>query len=129
MEINIQAGLKGKQELTVSPEKTAATYGSGLVEVYATPAMIAFMEQTSHLTVAPYLPAEAMTVGTSVDIVHTKATPVGMKVICESELLEVNGRELVFSVIARDEQGEIGRGTHKRFVVDREKFMSKLPKV
>jgi len=126
MELHLQAGIKGKQELTVTPEKTAAAYGSGLVEVFATPAMIAFMEQTSHLSVAPYLPEGAMTVGTSVNVVHLKATPVGMKVVCESELTEVNGRELVFSVIACDEQGEIGRGTHKRFVVNREKFMSKL---
>ncbi|MBV5317498.1 MAG: thioesterase family protein [Desulfobulbaceae bacterium] len=126
MDLQIPPGVKGKEELVVSFEDTAARYGSGLVEVFATPALVALMEKTCLTSVLPYLPAGHGTVGVKVDIVHSKATPVGMKVTCESTLLEVDRRRLVFELVAVDEKGEIGRGRHERFIIDTRKFMEKL---
>jgi fluoroacetyl-CoA thioesterase len=123
MEIKIEVGLKGHEEQKVVYDDTAAKYGSGLVEVFATPAMIAMMEKTCLRSVLPFLPEGFGTVGTKVDIVHTKATPIGMQVFCDSTLVEVDRRRLVFEVVARDEQGEIGSGKHERFIIDVEKFM------
>jgi fluoroacetyl-CoA thioesterase len=126
MEFNLKPGIKGNQELIVKYEDTAANLGSGLVEVYATPAMVALMEKTCLVSVLPFLPEGYGTVGTKVNIVHIKASPKNMKVICESELIEVDGKRLVFKLTARDEQAEIGSGTHERFIIDVKKFMSKL---
>ena len=126
MEIQIPTGVKGREELTVAFEDTAAKYGSGLVEVYATPAMVALMEKTCLNSVLPYLPEGHGTVGVKVDIVHSKATPVGMKVTCESTLLEVDRRRLVFELLAFCLKSEIGRGRHERFVINTQKFMEKL---
>ncbi|MDD2463283.1 MAG: thioesterase family protein [Desulfobulbus sp.] len=126
MELQIPAGVKGKEELVVTYEDTAAKYGSGLVEVYATPAMVALMEKTCLVSVLPSLPEGHGTVGVKIDITHSKATPVGMKVTCESTLIEIDRRRLVFDVLAYDEKGEIGRGRHERFVIDTAKFMEKL---
>jgi len=126
MELQIPAEVKGKQELVVTLDDTAAKYGSGLVEVYATPAMVALMEKTCLQSVLPYLPQGHGTVGIKIDVSHSRATPVGMKVTCESTLIEVDRRRLVFEVLATDEKGEIGRGRHERFVIDTAKFMEKL---
>ena len=126
MEIQIPTGVRGKEELIVQFEDTAARYGSGLVEVYATPALVALMEKTCLTSVLKYLPEGFGTVGVKVDISHSKATPIGMRVTCESTLIEVDRRRLVFEVEARDEQGEIGRGRHERFIIDTKKFMQKL---
>ena len=122
MEIKILPGLEGCEEQIVVYDDTAAKYGSGLVEVFATPAMIALMEKTCLKSVLNQLPKGFGTVGTKVNIVHTKATPIGMKVICNSKLIEVDRRRLVFEVIANDENGEIRRGQHERFIIDVEKF-------
>ncbi len=126
MDIRIETGIKGREALVVQVEDTAARYGSGLVEVYATPALIALMEKTCLTSVLEFLPEGHGTVGTRINVAHSKATPVGMRVVCESELVEVDRRRLVFAVVARDEKGEIGRGTHERFIIDTEKFMAKL---
>jgi predicted thioesterase len=126
MELQIPNGTRGKEELTVTFENTAARYGSGLVEVFATPALVALMEKTCLSSVLPFLPEGYGTVGVKVDIVHTRATPVGQRVICESTLVEVDRRRLVFEVMAGDEKGEIGRGRHERFIIDTKKFMEKL---
>jgi len=126
MEIQIPQGVRGKEVLRVTYEDTAAKYGSGLVEVFATPAMVALMEKTCLTSVLPYLPEGYGTVGVKVDIVHSKATPIGMQVTCESTLLEVDRRRLVFELVASDEKGEIGRGRHERFVIDTRKVIEKL---
>ncbi len=125
---SLKPGIKGKMEQVVTPELTAAHMGSGSVEVYATPQMIALMEYTSQQSVLAYLEEGWTTVGTEVNICHLKTTPIGMKVRCESELITIssNGRSLTFSVKVWDEAGLIGEGTHIRVIVNIEKFMTKL---
>ncbi len=124
--MDIKLGIKKKQDLIVTDDVTASSYGSGLVDVFATPAMIALMERTCQLSVQEFLDEGDMTVGTLVNVKHLKATPVGMRVECESELTLQDGRRLVFKVSASDERGQIGEGIHERFIVNREKFMHKL---
>ena len=99
--------------------------GSGDLPVFATPAMIALVEKTASQSVVPYLEPGSSTVGTHLDIAHSSATPVGMTVVCETELVEIDRRRLVFSVRVYDQKGEVGSGTHERFVVDSQKFMDK----
>jgi predicted thioesterase len=126
MNIEIPSGINHTISEQVVYEKTAASYGSGLVEVYATPAMISLMERTCMTSVLPFLPEAYATVGTKVDIKHVKATPIGMKVSCSSELIEVDSNRLVFKVVARDEQDVIGMGIHERYIIDVNRFMSKI---
>lgn len=121
----IEVGTKGHLEQTVTPELCASAIGSGLVEVFATPMMIALVERTCNESVLSHLEAGQGTVGTHIDISHSAATPVGMRVWCDSELAEVDRRRLLFHVKAYDECGLIGEGTHERFVIDSAKFQSK----
>ncbi|MEA3505561.1 MAG: thioesterase family protein [Bacteroidota bacterium] len=123
---NITEGLSNTLETSVNEKDTAATYGSGLLEVYATPAMIAFMENTSLHVVQNKLPEGYNTVGTSVNIKHLKATPVGMKVTCKAKLISVNGSKLEFDLECHDEKGLIGKGTHKRYIINTEEFIKGL---
>ena len=113
-------------EQTVTPEMSAARVGSGLVDVFATPMLVALVEQTCYESVLPFLGEGEGTVGTLVNVSHTSATPIGKRVWCDSELVEVDRRRLVFRVKAFDEAGPIGEGTHERFVIDMERFMEKL---
>lgn len=122
----IAIGLKGHLEQTVTEEVTADRIGSGLVKVFATPMMIALIEQTCNESVVPYLEPGQGTVGTHVDVSHCAATPVGMRVWCDSELVEVDRRRLVFAVKAYDECGLIGEGRHERFIIDSAKFQTKI---
>lgn len=121
----LEAGIKGEQKVEVVYENTATAVGSGVLEVFATPCMLALMEKTACDSVIPYLEDGWGTVGTEVNIKHVAATPIGMTVRCESELITVDGRRLVFTVKAYDEAGLIGEGTHERFMVNNEKFQSK----
>ncbi len=121
----IATGIKGTRTVEVTDDNTAETVGSGTLRVFATPAMIALIEATASLSVAPYLEEGTSTVGTHLDVAHSAATPVGMEVTCETELVEVDRRRLVFSVTVRDPVGEVGSGTHERFIVDDARFMSK----
>ena len=113
-------------EETVTPEMSAARVGSGLVDVFATPMMIALVEKTCNESVLPFLDEGQGTVGTLVNVAHTAATPIGMRVWCESELVEVDRRRLVFKVKAFDECGAIGEGSHERFIIDTAKFIEKV---
>lgn len=122
----IKENISFKQTMVVAEKDTALQYGSGLLNVYATPAMIAFMENTAHKSIGEFLPNEETTVGIEINVKHQKATPMGMTVSCESVLKEVDGRKLVFEVKAWDEKGLIGEGTHTRFIVNKEKFMQKI---
>ena len=121
----LEIGLKGRREATVTADITAEAVGSGSLPVYATPMMIALVEATAAGSVQPHLDEGSSTVGTLVNVSHTSATPVGMKVVCETELVEIDRRRLVFKVEVSDEAGPIGSGMHERFVVDDAKFMSK----
>ena len=121
----IQTGIKGRKEDTVTLENSARSMGSGLLDVYGTPSMIALMEGCCHESVAPYLETGAGTVGISLNIKHVAATPMGMKVYCESTLTKAEGRFLTFEVKAYDEKGLIGEGEHERCIIFNEKFLQK----
>ena len=121
----LQVGVKGTKEVIVTKELSAQSVGSGLLPVYATPSMIALMENTAFESVAEYLEEGCGTVGTSLNVKHVAATPVGMKVTCETELIKVDGRALTFEVKAYDECGLIGEGTHERFIITEDKFLAK----
>ncbi|RRD95240.1 thioesterase [Clostridiales bacterium COT073_COT-073] len=121
----LKIGIKGKEETIVSTENSAKTMGSGTLDVFATPAMIALMEKTAWKSVQNHLEDGYGTVGISLNVKHVAATPLGMKVYCESELTGVDGKKLVFIVKAFDEVGLIGEGTHERFIISNEKFQQK----
>ncbi len=126
MKANLVTGLRGEKEITVTFEVTAAKYGSGGVEVLATPAMIALMEGAAFETVQSQLPEGYSSVGTRVDIEHLAATPLGMKVKAVAELQQVEGKKLIFSVEARDEKELVGRGTHERYIIQSDKFLARV---
>lgn len=121
-------GNTGTAKTVVTPEKLAVSVGSGSLKVFATPMMAALMEAAACEAIAPFLEEGETTVGTELNIQHTAATPEGLEVTAEAELLSANGRELIFRVSAHDSVGEIGSGTHKRFVVYSEKFQAKAEK-
>ncbi|MBO7473533.1 MAG: dihydrolipoamide acyltransferase, partial [Ruminococcus sp.] len=89
------------------------------------PEMVMLMEKAACNCISDYLESDETTVGTEMNVKHISATPKGMKVCAEAELIEINGRELVFSIKSYDEAGDIGEGIHKRFIVHGEKFLSK----
>ena len=122
----LQVGLKYQSRVAVSSDNTALGLGSGDMEVFATPAMIALMENAAMNAVAPALDKGATTVGTMMRSSHIKASPVGATITAEAELVAVEGRRLTFTVKAWDEKGVIGEGEHERFIVDRERFLAKL---
>ena len=126
MEYNALKGLHNSVTLVVEHKDTAAVYGSGALEVFATPAMIALMEKTCLMSVADKVGEGNTTVGIAVNIKHLKASPVGTTIRCEAELTKVDRRRLVFEVKCFEGETLIGEGSHERFVVDSEKFMSKL---
>lgn len=122
----LKTGIQGRAEVVVSDRNTAASMGSGNLAVFATPYMIALMEEASQRSVAPYLEEGQSTVGTGLTVSHDAATPIGMKVWAESLLTEVDGRRLVFEVRAFDECGPIGQGTHERFIINTQRFLAKI---
>ena len=121
----IEKGIKNSVKIKVTNSDTAKQAGSGDLEVFATPKMVALMEEASYKCIAPYLEEGSSSVGTLMNVKHLSATPVGMEVTAESEVIEVDGRRVVFSVKAYDEKGLIGEGTHERFIVYKDKFVAK----
>ena len=122
----MEIGIKGRAETVVDNTNTALSMGSGSLEVFATPYMIALMEYAAQTSVAPELEEGMSTVGTHLDVSHEAATPLGMRVRAESELVEIDGRRLVFDVKAYDECGLIGQGRHERFIVSADKFLARV---
>ena len=122
----METGIKNRKEIVVTDELTAEKMGSGLAPVYATPCMIALIEGTAAESVAPFLKEGEGTVGTRVDVEHLAATPIGMKVTCETELVEVDRKKLVFQASVYDETGLVGKGRHERFIIDNARFMEKV---
>jgi fluoroacetyl-CoA thioesterase len=123
----LTVGMKGEASLTVGEEQTAAAFGAGGVHVLGTPAMIGLMENAAWQLVQPELSPGETTVGTVVHIRHLAATPVGGHVTATAELVEVDGRRLVFHINARDDTQLIGEGTHERFCIVLERFLARLP--
>lgn len=122
----MKIGIKGCAEDTVSEKNVASRIGSGVVDVYATPCLIGLMEEAAQTSVAPFLDEGMTTVGTKLNVSHDAATPIGMKVRAESELTEIDGRRLVFSVKAYDDCGLVGQGEHERFIIKLDRFMEKV---
>ena len=123
--MELKTGIKNCRELIVTEDQTAASAGSGGQPVFSTPHMVALMETTAWASVEPCMEEGKSTVGTHLDIAHLSASPVGAHVKSESELIEIDGRRLVFKVSASDDAGLIGEGTHERFIIDIEKFMAR----
>lgn len=123
--MSLTVGLTGTAQVTVVTENTAAAVGSGLLPVFATPAMVALMEGAAVNALDGHLEPGQGSVGIALDLTHDAATPVGMTVRAEATLTAVDGRKLTFKVKAFDDAGQIGGGTHQRFVIDNERFMAK----
>lgn len=121
----MEIGAKFKVTIKVEEKDTAMAHGSGTLAVLATPRMIALMEESAYKCIDKYLEEGQSSVGTYLDVKHLAATPVGMDVYAESEVIEIDGRKVVFSVKAYDEKGLIGEGKHERFIVYSEKFVAK----
>lgn len=122
----LKPGLTGTAATIVRETNTALAMGSGNLLVFATPSMIALMEQAACNAVAACLDDESSSVGTLINITHDAATGMGKKVTATAILKEVQGRKLVFEITAADEDKQIGKGTHERFIINKEKFMAKL---
>lgn len=122
----MEKGLTYTSTLVVSDEHVAAVMGSGDLHVFATPAMVALMENAAMLAVAEHLPEGSTTVGAMINTSHIKPSPIGDTIQTTALLTEVEGRKLTFSIKAEDSKGVIGEAVHVRYIVDREKFMSKL---
>lgn len=126
MKSHLSPGLKAEVRRKVTPDITARHLGSGNVEVLATPAMIALMEQAAVRAVDPLLPEGQKTVGVAVEVKHLAPTPVGMEVSARAEFIEVDGRKLLFKVEAHDEKEKVGEGLHRRVIIDVERFASRV---
>ena len=118
----LSIGLKGSAELTVGEEHTAPRIGSGHVHVLATPVMINLFEAAALAAVEHLLPTGHQSLGTHLNITHVAATPVGMRVVAEAEVVNIDGRLITFRVAARDDRDLIGEGSHQRVVVNLDRF-------
>ena len=123
--MEITVGMKGIADSFVEREDTAREVGSGDLLVYATPCMAALMEGAACEAIADCLKDTETTVGTMLSIEHTSATPVGLEVRAEAEVTAVEGKVITFEVRAFDEAGQIGHGTHKRVIVNSQRFLDK----
>ena len=123
--MEIIVGMKGEVSTLVEREDTAKEVGSGDLLVYATPCMVALMEGAACEAIAACLSDSQTTVGTALNIEHISATPVGLEVRAEATVTEVAGKVITFEVHAFDEAGEIGKGTHKRVIINSQKFLEK----
>jgi len=124
----IRPGLAATVEIVVGTRDTAAHVGSGKIGVLATPILVTLLESAALQAVEKFMPAGQQTVGTRLDISHTAATPVGMRVRAHAELVEVDGRKLTFRLHAEDEIETIGGGIHERLMISVERFDQRMQK-
>ena len=126
--MSITIGTKGEARTKVTEQNTAQAMGSGSLPVFATPAMAALMEQAAYTSLLPYLDNGQGSVGISLTLSHSSASPLGMNIRAESTVTEVDGKKITFSVSAYDDAGPIGEGVHQRFLIDNERFLAKAAK-
>jgi Predicted thioesterase len=124
-DFGLKVGRTGEARTMVTEENTALKFGSGTIKVYATPAMIGLMEKASINCVDSSLPQGFASVGTKVEVKHLAATPVGMEVVAEAELIEEDGPKLKFRITAYDGKEKIGEGTHSRYIIKLDEFLKK----
>jgi len=122
----LQPGITGAASVLVTQDNTAAKFGNAAAAVFATPMLVALMEQAAINALAPYLSPEQGSVGTKVEIAHLAATPVGMTVTATATLEEVAGKKLVFTVEARDDRELVGKGKHERFIINSAAFLERI---
>ena len=122
----MKIGDKGTVTVKVTKENCASAIGSGALDVFATPSMIALMENAACEAIKASLQPGESSVGTKVNISHLKASALEDTITATATLTEIDGRRLVFEVVANDSKGIIGEGTHERFIINAEKFLSKL---
>ena len=123
--MDIKIGMIGETSTLAQREDTALEVGSGSLLVYATPCMVALMEGAACEAIASGLDETETTVGIELNVRHTAATPVGMEVRATAEVTQIDGKIITFTLKAFDESGEIGEGTHKRAVVNVQRFLDK----
>lgn len=122
----IEIGMRGERVITVSEELTARYMGSGSLDVYATPAMVALMEAAAVEAINRTLPEEQTSVGIEMNVEHLAATPVGEEVRAQAEVIDTQGKRITFSVRAWDDEDLIGEGTHVRYLINIEQFMARV---
>ncbi|MGN1376143.1 MAG: thioesterase family protein [Prevotella sp.] len=121
----MEKGLKNTIKTIVTETNTAKAIGSGTLDVFATPAMIALIEETAWKSVQNHLEEGQSTVGSSLDIKHISPTPLGHAVSCTTELVEIEGKKLVFKAVISDDKCVIGTGLHTRYIINNDKFMDR----
>jgi predicted thioesterase len=126
MELNIPLNLCNEEKEIVNANNVATVVGSGSVEVFATPAMIALMEKTANNSLQNHLPEDCVSVGVEINTKHIKASAIGKEIVCKSELIKVDGKKLFFNISAYEGEDMIGQASHTRVVVNKEKFLNNL---
>lgn len=126
MKPNLTTELSYEKTMVSEAKHSAISYGSGLVDVFSTPAMIAFMEQTCNELLNQYIETTETSVGIEICVKHLKATPIGDKITCYANITEIVKNKITFKVEAYDSNGKIGEGIHKRAVVNKEMFLEEL---
>ncbi|MDR0421270.1 MAG: thioesterase family protein [Prevotellaceae bacterium] len=124
--MTIKLGLTAQSEVTVDMNNTAIHIGSGSLPVFSTPSLIALMENAAIKCIDGCFDKTLTTVGIALNIEHVKASATGEKIIAKATLVNICNRELLFELEAYDSKGMVGKGSHKRFLINIEKFMSKL---
>lgn len=126
--MSIKLGIKGRAETIVVPENIASALNPVLAPVFATPYLVALMENSAIDAISRSLPEGEGSVGTYINVSHDSATPIGMKVWAESKLVALDGKALTFSITAFDDYGVVGKGTHGRYIINEERFLAKVKK-
>lgn len=126
MDFNIKKGTQGNQTKIVEKKDTASQYGSGLANVFATPAMIALMEKTAFQSIESLLPKGFSSVGIEINVKHIKASLPGAIISCKSDVTNIDGKKVFFNITAFDENGQIGKAEHIRYIINSDEFIKNL---